>query len=726
MQSRCLHAASLLAGAPDPWALLPLLREVLGAEIPVDRLEVGHREARMGRVVRRFATADAPGVHEAPVVGGAIPGIAEAAIVRDLREITGGAELAAAGLHSVAIAPLVIGGRIQGVLLVGSRLEGAYREAHLPLVTAFAGLVGSAVSASAQAALHRALARIAHVLARGLELPEVFAEFAATFREILPWDRISVTTPPDADGNVEVVAAAGAGEETGRRFQLSEAERRARDPLRAEVARIPVPTLVQAELLREGIAVTLQVPLVFRGEEQGILILASREPFAYLEDEIPRAEEATALLAAHLGLSRGVRRLEASEARYRELYGELSATYRRLLRAEKLASAGQLAAGVAHEINNPAAVVMSNLSHLERSTSELRRLIGMYRAAIGAADRSAASRLAAEEAAADLPAIEAELDEVLSESRRSMRRIRDIVKTLMRFAGGQGIEKPVDLQGVVERAITMTQNEIRHRARLTRDFQPVPQIVADEGALEQVFTSILLNAAQSIPEGAADAHEIAVRVALDGRRLVVEIRDDGCGIPADVLPRIFDPFFTTKPVGQATGLGLTLAHDLVKNHDGEIELESEVGRGTTVRVFLPIERARAGAEAATPEASRPRILIVDDEKPILLAAERVLRSRYEVSSATSGEEALRRLAEGSPPDVILCDLMMPKMTGMDLYEEIARRFPALEARVLFFTGGAFTPRARAFAQKMEARILEKPFEGPEILERVAQHLEQRR
>ena len=233
----------------------------------------------------------------------------------------------------------------------------------------------------------------------------------------------------------------------------------------------------------------------------------------------------------------------------------------RLRIADRMASVGMLAAGIAHEINNPLAYVIANLGYLGEA---------LNRGSAATADDRA------------------EVGDVLKEAHEGCQRIKQIVRDLKTFSReDETPSKPVKVRGVIESAINMAWNEIRHRARLVKDFADVPPVLAKESRLGQVFLNLLVNAAQAIPEGGAEDNEIRVTVRSEAGRVVVEVRDSGCGIPPETLPRIFDPLFTTKPVGIGTGLGLSISHSIVTGMDGEISVRSEVGQGTTFIVSLP-------------------------------------------------------------------------------------------------------------------------------------------
>jgi two-component system, cell cycle sensor histidine kinase and response regulator CckA len=262
----------------------------------------------------------------------------------------------------------------------------------------------------------------------------------------------------------------------------------------------------------------------------------------------------------------------------------------------------------------------------------------------------------------------------------------------------------------------MALNEIRHRARLTKEYGATPLVDADDVRLGQVFINLLVNAAQALPEGRADSNEVRVITSTDAMgRAVVEIHDTGSGIPESVLGRVFDPFFTTKPIGLGTGLGLSICHNIVTSMGGTITVESEIGRGTRFRVVLPAsvqcvpEEHRPSAPAPVASQSRASVLVVDDERAVGDMIGRVLR-HHDVTIVTSAKEALALVFSNRPYDVIVSDLMMPEVSGMELYDELAMRRPNDAERMIFVTGGAFTPAASAFLDRVTNERIEKPFD----------------
>jgi PAS domain S-box-containing protein len=368
----------------------------------------------------------------------------------------------------------------------------------------------------------------------------------------------------------------------------------------------------------------------------------------------------------------------------------------RLLLSDRMVSLGTLAAGIGHEINNPLAYVIANLTHLER------------------------------ELLPSLPLEERQREELRSlvaETQHGALRIREITQQLKLFSQveRETTSSRVNVEQVIESSVRMVWNEIRHRARLVRQYGEALVVEAPEGRLGQVFLNLLVNAAHAIPEGSVEQHEIRVVTRRQGELAIVEIHDTGVGIPEEHRERVFEPFFTTRPGGGGTGLGLSVCLGIVTGLNGRMEVESTVGQGSVFRVILPIAPTEAPvaqppAPPEVPAARRGRILSVDDEPMIGAAITRALRQEHDVLALASAREAQARILRGERFDVILCDLMMPEMSGMELYEEIQRAAPEQAERMVFLTGGAFTPRARAFLSQVKNRCMEKPFTPAELRE----------
>jgi PAS domain S-box-containing protein len=378
----------------------------------------------------------------------------------------------------------------------------------------------------------------------------------------------------------------------------------------------------------------------------------------------------------------------------------------RLLERDRMAAIGTLSAGVAHEINNPLTYLLVNLEHV------LRRL----RAASASDDPIAEL----DEAAGGMPG----LVQALQQAVDGANKVRQIVRDLLTFSQGSVEQRGgVDVRGIVESATQMAWHEIRHRARLVKNMSEVPPVDANEARLGQVFLNLLVNAAQAIPEGRADQHEVRVVTRTDDQgNVVVEVSDTGMGIPPENLSRIFDPFFTTK--GETgTGLGLAISHGAIRSLGGEITVTSVSGRGTTFHVVLPPSKSWRGAAPSSSHDLRTqvrrRVLVVDDEPLVGEAIARALSEDNDVEVVTEAKQALARVQKGAVYDIVFCDLMMPVMTGMDLYAEIVRVAPRLAGRLVFMTGGAFTPRARAFLENVVNPCLEKPLDTSKLRSIVA-------
>jgi signal transduction histidine kinase/ActR/RegA family two-component response regulator len=379
------------------------------------------------------------------------------------------------------------------------------------------------------------------------------------------------------------------------------------------------------------------------------------------------------------------------------------------LQAEKLASIGMLAAGVAHEINNPAAFVLANIEalsgHMRLIEDKLRQLPDGGAAKLGLGD------------------LLFEASAILQESKEGMARIHRIVRDLGSFSHtDDDASVAMDVNLAVESALTMLRNELKYRARVERDLRASRLVQASAPRLGQVFLNLILNAAQALDEADTKRNVVRVRSFDDGPDVVIEISDNGPGIAPDVLPRIFESFFTTKPRGMGTGLGLPISLGIVRGLGGEITVASRAGEGATFRVRLPAGEPSIPA-APTPVPSgepargyaRRRILAVDDEALLLKAYRRMLGDGHELVTALGGHEALRTLEKDAAFDVVLCDLQMPEMSGMELHAAVRERFPRLADKFVFVTGGAFSGEARRFLDESVAAVIQKPFRIEDLL-----------
>jgi PAS domain S-box-containing protein len=422
-----------------------------------------------------------------------------------------------------------------------------------------------------------------------------------------------------------------------------------------------------------------------------------------------RARELAATLEARV--EERTRELAAANAELGRRLEELHRTQEQLVVADRRVSVGRLAAGVAHEVNNPLAYLLANLKFVNADLANLR-------AALRTTDESV--RRAAE-AQAD------EMLEAISEAVQGAERVAHIVRGLKAFSrADEDVRRPVAVAAALDAALDMAGHEVRHRARLVREVEEAPAVLADEVRLSQVFVNLVINAAQAIPAGAADRNAITVRVGTDAEGWAyAEVRDTGCGIPPEVRGRIFDPFFTTKPQGEGTGLGLSICQGIVASLGGGIEVWSEPGRGSTFRVRLPPcgpgrEQTPTPSPGAEPPPGPPRrILVVDDEPYVAAALGRLLGQGHDVVAVVSAGEALERIRAGQRFDRVLCDLMMPVMSGMEFHDELLRAAPEVAASVTFMSGGAFTEAARDFAERNRHRFLEKPLDLDELRRAIA-------
>jgi len=391
--------------------------------------------------------------------------------------------------------------------------------------------------------------------------------------------------------------------------------------------------------------------------------------------------------------------------------------------ADRLASMGMLAAGVAHEINNPLVYVLYNIESL---TNDLPKVVAAARRCSSALRRHLGDAAFSDGAGDDFGMLhESMLEDVVDRAREALagtQRIRTIAKALGTFSRVERAERSaVDMNYAIECAITMAFNEIKYRAKLVKDLGRVPAVWGSEGKLSQVFLNLLINASHAIDEGDIANNRISIRTWADGDGGFAEIKDTGKGIPPEHLPRIFEPFFTTKPMGIGSGLGLAICRNIVVDFGGEIRCESELGRGTRFVVRLPLQAGTriAGATTALAETrsvagSRGRILILDDEELILKTIQRFLAPDHEVITAMSGQAGQAILEHDQAFDVILCDMMMPEMTGMALHEWLAIRYPELAAKVVFLSGGAFTPKAAAYLASVGNLRLDKPIDAADL------------
>ncbi|WP_407667435.1 ATP-binding protein [Myxococcus dinghuensis] len=443
-----------------------------------------------------------------------------------------GAAARRVGVRSMVCVPLWREARPVGALNVGSRHVNAFDDRDVRTLELMAGLLGAAMGNAAEVdARHAVMAERTAALSALQESQELFASFmnhgpAVAYMKDPQGRRVWVNTP------------------YRRFFGLSDD---------ADVARIDdaalMPTTSAAHVRREDQAV---IDTGLPSATEGMIPAPDGTERHWLTYRFILQERTGRRLLC--GVSLDITDRKAMQAQ--------------LVVSDRLAAVGTLAAGVAHEINNPLAFVLSNLSFLAVELKAVARELPMGRIS--------------------------EMEEVLREAVDGAHRVRQIVRDLRTFSrGDEDVATAVNLQAVLESAITMARGELKMRAQIIRDFQDVPLVEGSEGRFGQVFLNLLINAAHAIPEGRPEHNEVRIVLRPEGARVLVEVHDTGVGMTPEVRARIFDPFFTTKPVGEGTGLGLSICHGIVTGFGGEISVESEPGRGSTFRVSLPLgHRAR--------------------------------------------------------------------------------------------------------------------------------------
>lgn len=382
----------------------------------------------------------------------------------------------------------------------------------------------------------------------------------------------------------------------------------------------------------------------------------------------------------------------------------------RLLQADRLATVGLLAAGVAHEINNPAAFMLLGLDLLQKT-------------------------LGAHHSSAPLPESVASL---IADLRDTSRRIVEIARDLRTFASPTGSRHRlalVDVTRSIESALTITRAQIMERANIEKDLAPdLPGVAMEEGRLGQVLVNLLVNAAQAVDEGKRlrggdGIDKVRVTARSEGDQVVITVSDTGPGVRPELTERIFTPFYTTKQNDHGTGLGLAISKTLVEGANGTLTVESSgpLG-GAAFTIRLPRAgnvEVSASAPTPLPQVGRARVLIVEDEELLGKILCKELARVHETVLCSSGEDALRHLAT-EPVDVVLCDLKMPGMGGEALFRVATQRHPELSGRFVFMTGVGFVPELAAFLDAADATALEKPFTVAAVLAAIANVLRKHR
>lgn len=407
-----------------------------------------------------------------------------------------------------------------------------------------------------------------------------------------------------------------------------------------------------------------------------------------------RAVQEKLLATVHLRVGE----LHAEQERRRAVEAERQRLQEQAILDDRLGRVALLARGLAHRLNNPLAALSGNL---EYAIDEL-------------TDYDALDEDDREEARAALA-------DSLAEARRLERMVRDLhLFSQLRPTHLDDISPGAALDS----ALTLVANELKHRGRLERGIAPTGLVRADPARLAQVFLNLLMNAIQALPLGHVMAHRVGVALREVDGQIVLEITDDGEGIPAANLGRIFEPFFTTRSPGEGIGLGLTHASSLVEELGGTLAVESVEGQGTTARVTLPVsapDEATIPRKETTMPAGSARILVIDDERPILRVFQRTLR-QHDVTTLASAAQALALLEADARWDVVFCDLMMPEVSGAEFHERVQELHPELAPRIVFMSGGVFAPDMEAYLAPLPNHHLDKPIERELLFSTLAQVL----
>ncbi len=387
--------------------------------------------------------------------------------------------------------------------------------------------------------------------------------------------------------------------------------------------------------------------------------------------------------------------------------------------ADKMRSLGQMTAGISHEINNPLAALLPSLELLRERFGQLTQLVGV---SVGHPGMSG-ERLH--------PALQ-EIPELLTDALAAGRQIQSVVGE-MRFFAHPGTSKG-ELSSVVtllEEAVALVSREVRFKARVDLDVDYSPSLIVDRSLLTQAVLNILINASQAIDLKSSRDEWIAIKSYRSDGGVAIEVSNSGPPIPEEIVDKLFDPFFTTKEPGAGVGLGLSIAYETVARHGGYIEVSN--CHPTTFKVWLPLDTGKVlhsmqpppRSEQQPPPVSRKvrvRVLLVDDERLVRNSFRRVLDRAYDVSLASGGRQALEMIRDNDY-DIILCDLLMPEVTGMDLYEKISKIKPDALPRFVFLTGGTACTEAREFLQQVKNARAFKPLENHELLRLVERAVE---
>jgi nitrogen-specific signal transduction histidine kinase len=372
-----------------------------------------------------------------------------------------------------------------------------------------------------------------------------------------------------------------------------------------------------------------------------------------------------------------------------------------LLQSDRLSALGTLAAGMAHAINNPLSYTLLNLEHVAR---RMRTLASGH-------DYYAEARVR------------------LAEAHDGADRVAKVVRQMRPLSRARGSAPcPVDVRAVLENVLAMIGNEIRYRGQLMTRFEHVPKVWAKEGELEQAFLGLLLYVARSRPEETSQAREITLFAGQDeSGGALIRVTDDGPPLDPEMRARLLDPFAS----GETMGLGLAMCNAIFTGLGGRMDVESGAAAGTTFSVFLPASTTETAQDPqkrpsvppvplSEPLKTRLKVLVIDDDPGVASTLRAMLEAHHEVTSVESAREGLRLLLGKEQFDIVFCDLVMPEVSGIDLYCALEMNRPEARSRIVFMTGGVFTPEAERFLAGVPNPRIEKPFSLARVEQLLAQ------
>ncbi len=611
------------------------------------------------------------------------------------------------GYRAVLSVPLLAGEQVLGALVTYRDTPGPFADDEVALLQAFAAQAAVALDnarlfeeAQRRRREAESLAETGRLVSQSLDPEEVSRRIAEAVCGLVD-ARLAVVYRRAPDGTLHMVAGAGTGVEHSEVLEpgtatVGRAIALRRPFVTPDVLHDPdvvLPPGTRDRIVRSAFAAVLAVPLIVQGTIIGALAVGDRVGRTFTPDEIQLVQSFADQTAVALENARLYAEVQSQLRRLEE-------TQAQLLQAGKLAAVGQLIGGVAHELNNPLAVVVGHAQLLELKSRD--------------------------------PAILERAARILEAAHRASA----IVRELQTFARPRTPElTALRLSDIVDRVLALREQTLRVSGiEVERAVGgDLPPVLGDPAQLEQVLLNLVLNAehaTRALGDGApADRRRIRITLGREGDRLRLAIGDRGPGIPQDVLPRIFEPFYTTKPVGQGTGLGLSICYSIVAAHHGRIWAESEPGRGATFIVELP---AYHGAMETRPPAAPPprpqprpgRVLVIDDEADVAATLRELLESLdQEVTVATGGEAGWRLLREQATAwDLVTLDLKMPDLSGQRVWERVVSGAADLARRVIFVTGDTVDPETQEFLAATGRPVVQKPFDQATLAAVLHRHL----